>query len=134
VILVDSSAWVEFLRATGSAVHLWVRSALREGAELASTDVVVMEILAGARDDADRDRLRRLLYGLEFLAVEGPTDYERAAELYRLCRGGGETPRKLSDCLIAAVAIRNDAELLCEDADFLAIARHTPLRLALPPG
>jgi predicted nucleic acid-binding protein len=130
VILVDSSAWIEFLRATGSPAHLGVRAALQAGADLACTDVVVMEILAGARDDADRNRLRRLLYGQEFLPVEGPADYERAAELYRLCRRGGKTPRKLSDCLIAAVAIRNDAELLCEDADFQAIARHAPLRLA----
>jgi len=130
VILVDSSAWIEFLRATGSRTHLRLRSALQEGVELASTDVILMEILAGARDDKDRDRLRRLIFGLSFLAVEGPADYESAAELYRLCRRGGETPRKLSDCLIVAVAIRNDAELLCEDADFLAIARHAPLRLA----
>ncbi len=55
-----------------------------------------------------------------------------AAELYRACRGGGETPRKLTDCLIAAVAIRSGAELLCEDADFLAIARHAPLRIVAP--
>jgi len=130
VILVDSSAWIEFLRATGSPVHLHLRSALQQGHELASTDVIVMEILAGARDDPDRDRLRRLLYGLEFLAVEGPADYEHAAELYRACRAGGETPRKLTDCLIAAVAMRNDAALLCEDGDFLAIARNSPLRLA----
>lgn len=130
MILVDSSAWAEFLRATGSSAHLRLRSALQDGAELASTDVIVMEILAGARDDADHRRLRRLLYGLEFLAVEGPADYEHAAELYRQCRRGGETPRKLTDCLIAAVAIRNGAELLCEDADFSAIARHAPLRLA----
>lgn len=130
MILVDSSAWIEFLRATGSPAHLRLRSALQDGTELACTDAIVMEILAGARDDADRDRLRRLLYGLEFLPVEGPADYEGAGELYRLCRKGGETPRKLTDCLIAAVAIRNDAELLCEDADFHAIARHAPLRLA----
>lgn len=130
MILVDSSAWIEFLRGTGSAVHLRLRSALEGEGDLACTDVIAMEILAGARDDANRDWLRRLLYGLEFLAVDGPADYEQAAELYRLCRRGGETPRKLSDCLIAAVAIRNDAELLCEDADFDVIARHAPLRLA----
>ncbi len=129
MILVDSSAWVEFLRATGSPAHMRLRAALKENVELASTDVVVMEILAGARDDSDRHRLRRLLYGLEFLGVDSPADYEQAAELYRRCRRGGETPRKLTDCLIATVAIRNEAELLCEDADFLAIARHAPLRL-----
>jgi predicted nucleic acid-binding protein len=129
VILVDSSAWIEFLRATGSPAHLELRSALQGGVDLGCTDVVVMEILAGARDEDDRDRLRRLLHGVEFLAVDGLADYEQAAELYRLCRAGGETPRKLTDCLIAAVAIRNEAELLCEDADFEVIARHAPLRL-----
>jgi predicted nucleic acid-binding protein len=131
VILVDSSAWIEFLRATGSPTHLRLRSALQQGVELAGTDMIVMEILAGARDDDDRDRLRRLLHGIEFLAVEGPADYEQAAELYRACRAGGETPRKLTDCLIATVAIRNGAALLCEDTDFTAIARHSPLQLAV---
>ena len=129
--LVDSSAWIEFLRATGSAAHLQLRAALQEGAPLACTDVVLMEVLAGARDDADRDRLRRLLYSVEFLPVEGPADYESAAELYRLCRRAGDTPRKLADCLIAAVAIRNEAQLLCEDSDFSVISRHAPLRLVL---
>jgi predicted nucleic acid-binding protein len=129
VILVDSSAWVEFLRATGSPAHLQLRAALQSEAELACTDVIVMEILAGARDDNDRDRLRRLLYGQEFLAVDGPADYEQAAEIYRLCRSGGGTPRKLSDCLIASVTIRNQAELLCQDADFEVIARHAPLKI-----
>jgi predicted nucleic acid-binding protein len=129
VILVDSSAWVEFLRGTGSATHRRLRSSLQDGEGVAWTDVVALEILAGARDDADRDRLRRLLYGQHFLGVDGPADYESAAELYRLCRRGGETPRRLADCLIAAVAIRNDVELLCCDVDFQVIARHAPLRL-----
>lgn len=130
MILVDSSAWIEFLRATGSSVNAWLRSAVENQAALATTDVVVMEVLAGAHDDADRDRLRRLLYSRHFLPVDGLADYEAAAGLYRQCRRGGETPRRLADCLIATVAIRNDAELLCVDSDFETIARHTPLRLA----
>lgn len=130
MILIDSSAWIEYLRGTGSAVDLTVCSALEGAAQLCSTEVVVMEILAGARDDREWDRLRRLLYGLRFLAGDGLADYELAAALYRTCRKHGQTPRKLSDCVIASVAIRNDAELLCDDADFLTIAAHTPLRLA----
>jgi predicted nucleic acid-binding protein len=132
VILVDSSAWVEFLRATGSPTHLALLEGLQNPEDLAWTDVVAMEVLAGARNEAHRDRLRRLLYGLCFLGIDGPADYESAAELYRLCRRGGETPRKLADCLIAVVAMRNDAELLCVDADFHVIARHAPLRLSPP--
>jgi len=130
VILVDSSAWLELFRATGSAIHRQLKSIIDDGAVIATTDTILMEVLAGARDDADRDWLRRLLYSQHFLATNGPADYENAAELYRVCRAGGETPRRLTDCLIAAIAIRNDAELLCRDADFDIIARHSPLRLA----
>lgn len=130
MILVDSSAWVELFRATGSAIHRQLKSIIDDGAAIATTDTILMEVLAGARDDADRDWLRRLLYSQHFLATDGPADYENAAELYRVCRAGGETPRRLTDCLIAAVAIRNDAELLYRGADFDIIARHSPLRLA----
>ncbi len=130
MILVDTSAWVEYLRATGSATDRRLTELLGEQAELATTDVVLMELLAGARTDPERDDLRRLLLGPSFLAVEGPGDYEDAAEAYRFCRRAGETPRKLTDCLIAVVAIRADAELLHRDADFDAIARHSPLQIA----
>lgn len=96
------------------------------------TDVVLMEILAGARDDAHRDRLRRLLARCEYLATEGPTDYERAADLCRQCRAAGVTIRRLPDCLIAAVAMRRKAALLHADRDFDAIARCAPLQIANP--
>lgn len=129
MILVDTSAWVEFLRGTGSAAHLGLKRELARGSALAWTEVVAMELLAGARDDADRARFRRLLLGLEALPVDGLGDHEAAADIYRACRRGGETPRKLTDCLIAAVAIRNGAEVLAADADFAVIARHTPLLL-----
>ena len=128
--LLDSSAWIEFFRKSGSPVHRAVRSALQEGAQLAWTDMVALEVLAGARAEAERDRVRRLIYGQDYLAVSAPADYESAAELFRACCRGGETPRSLVDCLIAIVAIRNEAELLCCDADFQVIARHSPLRLA----
>jgi predicted nucleic acid-binding protein len=89
-----------------------------------------MEVLAGARDDGHRNQLRRLLARCAFLPTEGPRDYEDAAALYRTCRRGGETVRALTDCLIAAVAVRNVVPLLHTDADFDAIARHTPLTTA----
>jgi len=130
VILVDSSAWVEFLRQTGSSTNRKLASLLAEGQQLAWTDMVALEVLAGARDDADRDRLQRLVYSHTLLPVRGPIDYENAAELFRVCRRGGETPRGLVDCLVAAVAIRSGVEVLSDDSDFEVIARHTDLRLA----
>jgi len=129
VILADTSAWVEYLRGTGSAVNRRLREAVADEEPLAVTEVVVMELLAGVTDDARRDALRRLLYRCELLPVGELATYEDAAELYWRCRseGEGETPRQMTDCLIAAVAIRAGAELLHRDADFEVIARHSAL-------
>jgi predicted nucleic acid-binding protein len=129
VILADTSAWVEFLRGTGGEANLRLRGLLG-GDELATTDVVLMEILAGARDAAHRDRLRGLLARCRFVPTDGPRDYEDAAELFRACRHAGDTVRSLMDCLVASVAIRARLRLLHADRDFEAIARHGALELA----
>lgn len=130
MILADTSAWVEFLRATGSPIHRRLRDLIAGDGDLATTDVVMMELLAGPTTQDEMARLRRLLLRFQLLPVEGLADYEAAADLYRRCRAGGETVRKLTDCLIAVVAIRNGATLLHRDHDFEVIARHTTLRLA----
>jgi predicted nucleic acid-binding protein len=129
VILVDTSAWVELDRASGSSTHLRLRRAIEEDEPLATTGIVVLELLAGARDETHVRDVRRLLARCSFLALDESADYEAAAALYRLCRRGGETVRRIEDCLIAAVAIRTGSELLQRDADYDAIARHAPLTL-----
>jgi predicted nucleic acid-binding protein len=130
VILADTSAWVQYLRATGSPVHLRLRKLIANEGDLVTTEVVMMELLAGETAPEGVTRLRRLLGRFELLPVEGLADYEAAAELYRRCRTGGETIRNLTDCLIAAVAVRHGAILLHRDHDFDVIARHTPLQVA----
>lgn len=129
MILADTSAWVEFLRGTGSATDERLDQLLGEARSLCTTEVVVMEVLAGARDATHRERLRRLLAGCELTPIEGLRDYEHAADLYRTCREAGETVRALTHCLIAAVAIRTRNAILHVDSDYDALARHAPLRL-----
>ena len=126
MILVDSSAWIEFLRDTGSTVCEAVDRLL--GQEVAVCDVISMEILAGARDESHLASLRRLLARAAMIRTR-PTDYEDAAALYRRCRRGGETVRKLVDCLIASVAIRAGVAVLHQDVDFDTLARHTKLQV-----
>jgi predicted nucleic acid-binding protein len=127
VILVDSSVWIEYQRMTGSPAHLRLRTAVDAGESLATMGTVLLEVLAGARNERQARDLRRLLNRCTYLRLEEPPDYEAAAALYRTCRHGGETVRRLPDCLIAAVAIRTGAEVLHQDADFAAIERHTAL-------
>ncbi len=131
--LVDTSAWVEYLRAAGSTAHHQVRQLLESDEPIHTTDVVVMEVLAGGRDEAHTAQLRRLLARCEFVATAGLGDFEQAAALYRRCRRVGETVRALTDCLIAAVALRAGIAVLQADRDFDALARHTGLQLHTEP-
>ena len=129
MILIDTSAWVEFLRDTGSTACEEVDRLL--GDEVAVTDPVAMEVFAGARDDKHLHELRGLLGRAEMAHCE-PTDYPAAALIYRLCRERGETVRRLIDCLIAAVAIRRNLAVLHSDEDFEVLARHTALKIHRP--
>ena len=124
MILVDTSAWVEFLRDTGSPICTLVDEVLAD--EVAICDVVRMEVLAGARDESHLLNLRRLLARAATLPTQ-TTDYDDAAALYRRCRRQGETVRRLMDCLIASIAIREGTPVLHSDADFYVLARHTEL-------
>jgi predicted nucleic acid-binding protein len=126
VILVDTSAWVEFLRDTGSRACVRVDELL--AGEIATCHPIRMEVLAGARDERHLRDLRGLLARARILPTR-PADYEDAAALYRACRRRGETVRKLMDCLIAVHAIRENIPLLHADADFDVLARHTGLLL-----
>ncbi len=126
MILVDTSAWVEFLRDTGSEVCVAVDRLL--DADLAICDAVSMEVLAGARNERHLIQLRGLLARATMLPTT-PADYDDAASMYRSCRARGETVRKLIDCLIGAVGVRAGAEILHADVDFAALARHTDVQL-----
>jgi predicted nucleic acid-binding protein len=126
VILVDTSAWVEFLRDAASPACARVDELL--DADIATCHPIRMEVLAGARDDRHLADLRGLLARAALVPTE-PVDYEDAAALYRACRRGGDTVRRLIDCLIAATAIRADVAVLHADSDFEVLSRHTPLRI-----
>lgn len=127
MILIDTSAWIEFLRDTGSGTCNRVM-ALLDG-EVAICDAVRMEVLAGARNEQHLQDLRRLLARTVVIPTR-PTHYDDAAALFRLCRRRGETVRRLIDCLIGAVAIRAGVPVLHHDSDFDVLARHTNLKIA----
>jgi predicted nucleic acid-binding protein len=128
--LVDSSAWIEYFRRTESSVDLKLDELLKEEAELVTTEPVLMELLAGARDPAEETVVRRTLATCRVVMVEGPRDWERAAAIYVAGRRQGRIIRRHIDCLIAAVAIRAGVPLLARDRDYEAIAELAPLRLA----
>ncbi|MDQ1616046.1 MAG: hypothetical protein QOJ60_1985 [Actinomycetota bacterium] len=123
MILADTSAWVEYDRATGSPVDVRLTNLIAEDGPLAITDPVVMEVLAGARTDQREAELRRLLLRFELLRLDVAADFHGAARIYRRCRREGITPRGLIDCMIASVALRSEAALLAHDVDLNRVAK-----------
>ena len=123
MILVDTSAWVEYDRATGSPVDRRL---------IAVTEPVVMELAAGARTDEREMDLRRLLPRFALLTFDTVVDFDAAANIYRACRRVGVTPRGMIDCMVAAVALRHGAPLLAFDADMNRVAE--VIGISLDPG
>jgi hypothetical protein len=122
VILVDTSAWVEFDRATDSPVDRRLTELIASDAPLAVTEPIMMEVVAGARSDQRAADLRRMLLRFELVPFDPVVDFDAASRIYRSCRRAGVTPRGMIDCMIASVAHRSGTSLLALDADLTRVA------------
>lgn len=122
MILVDTSAWVEYDRGTGSPVDTRLSRLIATTDDVAVTEPVIMEVLAGARDDRREGDLRRLMERFRLIRFDAVVDFDGATRIYRTCRRAGVTPRGMVDCMIAAVAWRSGATLLAADADLERVA------------
>ena len=129
MILVDTSAWFEFERGSNSATDLRLQELIGSDERLAFSEPILMEVLAGARNDIERVRLRRIVRSFDWLPVDPMADFEAAAKVYADCRAAGVTPRGLIDCMIAAIAMRTNSSVLSADQDFAAMSRVVPLSL-----
>ena len=122
MILVDTSAWVEYDRATASPVDRRLTELITAEGEVAVTEPVMMEVVAGARSNEREADLRRMLLRFELLRFDAAVDFDAAARIYRACRRAGVTPRGMVDCMIASVAQRHNVSLLALDVDLHRVA------------
>ncbi len=122
MILADTSAWVEYDRATGSRVDERLTDLITADGPLAVTEPVIMEVVAGARSDDREADLRRLLLRFTLLDFDPAADFDAAATIYRRCRRAGVTPHGIVDCMIASVTLRHRATLLAADVDLSRVA------------
>ena len=127
MIVVDSTVWADWFNGRATPEVDRLAEALEEE-DVGVTPVILAEVLQGFRRDRDFERARALLTRLPFLTldIEG---HVAAARLFRLLRRKGTTIGGTADCLIAHTCIAAGVELLSTDRDFIAIARHSPLRL-----
>ncbi|MGQ0778883.1 MAG: type II toxin-antitoxin system VapC family toxin [Pseudonocardiales bacterium] len=125
--VVDSSVWIDFFkdRPTWQVEEMSCR--LLSGELVGLTDVVLTELLQGARDDVDLARLESYLAPFDVARLESLDDFRLAAALRRAARKAGIPVRSTTDCLIAAVCIRDGLPLLHDDSDFDHLAKVSDL-------
>ncbi len=120
-VLVDTSAWVEFLNGTRSPHADAVEALLRGEDEPWTCGIVVTEVFQGLRKEAIRAAIQRSFRDMSFLEPEGIDAYLRAAEVYRKLRERGVTIRSTIDCIIAVMAESAGCALLARDRELDAI-------------
>lgn len=115
MLLIDSSVWIEVLRGRMDLDIIPTPSG-----QWVTTEPVLLEVLAGA---VRFEEVRARLDALPFRTVEPSIDYVHAASLSRAARRQGLTIRSLTDCLIAAIALRVNDVVVHRDADFEALTQ-----------
>jgi predicted nucleic acid-binding protein len=128
LFLVDTSIWLEALPPGRGSRELRERlDGLLAGDLVATTDMVRLELLGGARSQEEWEKLDELLSALHLLPVTEEHWQEAALMGFQLRRQGITVP--FTDLLIGAVALKADVALVHRDRHFDLIASHLPLKV-----
>jgi predicted nucleic acid-binding protein len=132
VIVVDTTVWIDFLEARGTAFDRHLTELVQDDAPIALVDIVYCEVLQGIRGEDAFQRTRLSLRARPILRPSGISTFETAANLYRMARRRGLTIRRSVRCLIAATCLEAGAEIYHNDRDFDAPARVSDLTIYRP--
>ena len=90
-------------------------------------DLILLEVLQGARDELAAARIERGLRRFEVVPLLDADLAPRAARNYRRLRDMGITIRKTNDIIIGTFCIERGCSLLHDDRDFVAMEAHLGL-------
>ncbi len=126
MILVDSSVWISHLRGDRTqATAKLEAAAMRE--PLLIGDLILLEVLQGARDEAHAMSIERGLRSYAVVPLLNPDLAPHAARNYRKLRDLGVTIRKTADIIIGTFCIEHRHSLLHDDRDFAPMQQHLGL-------
>ncbi len=130
MIVVDSSVWIAQLRGQATAPVQRLRALVAEDDDqVLIGDLILLEVLQGARDDAHAARIERALRAFAIAPMLDPTIAVQAARNYRLLRARGITIRKTIDMIIGTFCLLGGHALLHDDRDFDPMSEHLGLRI-----
>ncbi len=126
MILVDSSVWIAHLRGLRSPATAKLEAAVAREPVLVG-DLILLEVLQGARDEAHAIEIERGLRRFEIVPLLDARLAARAARNYRTLRAMGLTIRKTADVIIGTFCIETRCALLHDDRDFAPMEAHLGL-------
>jgi predicted nucleic acid-binding protein len=126
VILVDSSVWIAHLRGSWTVATAKLEAAASREPILVG-DLILLEVLQGARDEAHAARIERGLRRFDVVPLLDGDLAPRAAWNYRKLRDLGITIRKTADIIIGTFCIERRCALLHDDRDFAPMEEHLGL-------
>jgi len=127
MIVVDSSVWIANLRNLDTAAVRQLR-AIEDGNEILVGDLVLLEVLQGARNEKHAQEIERNLRQFCVEPMMNDRIAVQAARNYRNLREAGHTPRKTMDMIIGTFCIEGGHSLLHDDRDFEPMTRILGLR------
>ena len=129
MIVVDSTVWIGQLRGSDRAAVRYLEAIERPTGTVVVGDIILLEVLRGARDDQHALRLQNTFRRFRFVNMLDAELAVAAAGHYRQLRHSGITVGKLADLVIATYCLRHGHELLHDDQDFAPLVRHLGLRV-----
>lgn len=130
MIVVDSSVWISLLRGLDTAAAGKLRTLVEtRDDQLLVGDLILLEVLQGARDDFHAARIERALRRFPIVPMLNEELAVGAASGYRRLRARGISVRKTIDMIIGTFCITNHHALLHDDRDFDAMVPYLGLRV-----
>ena len=114
-ILIDTCAWIDFLRSKKGILGDYVASAIERDQALLCGPVVT-ELLQGAKGRKEKEQLELLISGVETLGAI-KNDWVKAGLCLQVLRQKGMI-LPVTDALIATIASRNSVPVLTVDKHF----------------
>lgn len=128
MIFVDSSVWISRLHNVATA-ETQKLDAVEDFDDIILGDIVLLEILRGARDDRNAANILRKLQCYQPVRMLSPDLAVKAARNYRLLRERGKTISKTPDLIIGTYCIEHGFSLLQREKDYLPMVEHLGLKL-----
>ena len=131
MVIVDSTVWVDYLRGVRNPEADWLNQEFTRQ-RLGLTDLILCEVLQGARSEAALQRILNDLSLCEIFDTGGTDVAVSAARNFMLLRTLGFTVRKTIDCWIATFCIREGHSLLHRDRDYDVFEKNLGLQVIHP--